>query len=113
MCQARPLRAPRASRHFDTDEMRIRTKMTVMDKSKTGLGWLLSTIVDCARMGSSSVRNRRSARTGRRPRKLDHCSSMCLPMSIDTDMAAIARSARQPSFWCGYKAHPYQNEGYG
>jgi hypothetical protein len=32
-------------------------------------------IADCVRTGSSSVRNRRSARTGRRPRKLWRYSS--------------------------------------
>jgi len=26
---------------------------------------------------------------------------------------AIARSARQPCFWYGWKAHPYQKHGYG
>ena len=46
----RPLRAARANRVFGTDEKRIGTKNTVMDKSKGGLGWLLYKIVDCARM---------------------------------------------------------------
>jgi hypothetical protein len=40
-----------------------------MDKSKGGLGLILFKIADCARMCFSSVRKRRSARTGRRPRK--------------------------------------------
>jgi hypothetical protein len=43
------LRAPRANRVFRADEKRIRTENTVMIKSKSGLGWLLSKIVDCAR----------------------------------------------------------------
>jgi len=64
----RLLRAPRANRIFGTDEKRIRTKNTVLDKSKDRAG-VLYKIVDCARMCFSSVNNRRSARTGRRPRK--------------------------------------------
>jgi hypothetical protein len=38
------LRATRANRVFGTDEKRIRTKNTVMDKSKDGLGLLLYNI---------------------------------------------------------------------
>jgi len=60
----------RANRVFRADENRIRAKNTVMNKSKSGLGWLLSKIVDCARMCFSSVRNRRSARTASRPRNI-------------------------------------------
>jgi hypothetical protein len=60
----------RANRVFCTDEKRIRTENTVLVKSNNGLGLLLSKIADCARTRFSSVRNRRSARTGRRPRKL-------------------------------------------
>jgi hypothetical protein len=52
-------------------------------------------IVDSARMRFSSVRYRRSARTGRRPRKSDHCSSMCRPTTTDADVAAGARYAHQ------------------
>jgi hypothetical protein len=48
----------------------IRTKNRVMNKSKGGLEWLLSEIVDCARMKNASVRNRRSARTAFRPRNI-------------------------------------------
>jgi len=44
------LRAPRANRDFRTDEKRIRTEITVMDKSKGGLGWLLYKIADWERM---------------------------------------------------------------
>jgi hypothetical protein len=62
------LRATRANPVFRADEKRIRTENTVMNKTKIGLGWLLSKIVDCARMWFSSVRNRRSARTASRPR---------------------------------------------
>ena len=40
------LRAARANRDFGTDEKRIRTKITVMDKSNSGLGLLLSKIAD-------------------------------------------------------------------
>jgi hypothetical protein len=38
------LRALRANRVFCTDEKRIRTENTVMDKNNKGLGLLLSTI---------------------------------------------------------------------
>jgi len=64
------LRAARANRVFGTDKKRIRAKNTVLDKSKDGLGLLLYKIVDCVRTGLSSVRNRRSARTVFRPRKI-------------------------------------------
>jgi hypothetical protein len=63
------LRAPRANHDFGTDEKHIRTKIMVIDKDKHGLGVFLSKIVDWTRMCFSSVSNRRSARTGRRPRK--------------------------------------------
>jgi hypothetical protein len=46
-----------------------------MDKNKGGLGLLLYKILDCARMYFSSVRNRGSARAGRRPRKKSRSSS--------------------------------------
>jgi len=65
------LRAARANRVFRADEKRIRTENAVMDKNKDSVG-VLCKIVDCARMRFLSVRNRRSARTGRRPRKPDH-----------------------------------------
>ena len=71
------MRAARANRVFRADEKRIRTENTVMDKSEDGLGLILFKIADCARMRFSSVRNRRSARTGRRPRKFkgNNCHS--------------------------------------
>jgi len=65
------LRAARATRVFNTE------------KSKGGLGLPFSKIVDCARIRFSSVRNRRSARTGRRPRKLKRHSSKYRPMSAE------------------------------
>jgi hypothetical protein len=92
------LRARARQPCFGTDEKRIRTKNTVMEKSKLGVGLLLSKIVDCVRMCFSSARNRRSARTGRRPRKLSHFSSMCGPKSIDSHVASIARS-RAPTMF--------------
>jgi hypothetical protein len=46
---AQPLRAPRANRGFGTDEKRIRTETTVLDKSKIGSGLSLSKTTDCAR----------------------------------------------------------------
>jgi hypothetical protein len=52
------LRALRANRVFHTDERRIRMENAVIDKSKGGSGWLLSKIVDGARMCFSSVRHR-------------------------------------------------------
>ena len=61
------LRAARANRGFGTDEKRIRTETTVLDKNKDSSGGLFK-IVDRVRMCFSSARNRRSARTGRRPR---------------------------------------------
>jgi len=63
------LRAPRANRVFGTDKKRIRTKNTVMNKSNGALGWLFLKIVDGVRICFSCARHRRSARTGRRPRK--------------------------------------------
>jgi hypothetical protein len=82
----------RANRVFRTDEKRIRTENTVMDKSKGGLGWLLPKIADGARMRFSSVRNRRSARTGRRPRKFERHSSKYRPTSANV----TERSLRAP-----------------
>jgi len=64
------LRAARANHVFCTDEKRIRTENAVVDKSKDGLGLSLYKIVDGVRTGLSSVRNRRSARTVFRPRKI-------------------------------------------
>jgi hypothetical protein len=61
------LRAARANRVFCTDEKRIRTENTVTVNGKNGVGFLYE-IADCARMCFSSVRNRRSARSGFRPR---------------------------------------------
>jgi hypothetical protein len=75
------LRAARANRIFRADD-------TVIGKSNDGLGLLLSKIADCAWMRFSSAHNRRSARTGRRPRKLWH---RCL-----TDPAASADDAGPP-----------------
>jgi hypothetical protein len=49
---------------------------TVIDKSKNGLGLSSYKIADWARMRFSSVPNQRSARTGRRPRKLTRSSSI-------------------------------------
>jgi hypothetical protein len=69
------LRAARANRDFCADEKRIRTEITVMDKSKDGLDLLLSKITNCARMCFSYVRNRRSARTVSRPRKKRHAAT--------------------------------------
>jgi hypothetical protein len=64
------LRAARANLLFCTDEKRIRTEKKVMNKGNNGLGLFLSKIADCARMCFSSARNRRSARTGSRPRNI-------------------------------------------
>jgi len=40
------LRAARANHVFCTDKERIRTENMVMDKNKSGLGWLLYKIAD-------------------------------------------------------------------
>jgi hypothetical protein len=48
----------RANPVFGADEKRIRTKNTVMDKSKGGLGLFLYKIADCAWMCFLSTRNR-------------------------------------------------------
>jgi len=56
-----------------------------MAKSKGGMRFSYQ-IVDCARIRFSSVCNRRSARTGRRPRKRYSRSSMC--SSTPADVAA-------------------------
>jgi hypothetical protein len=74
------LRAARANRVFCTDEKRIRTENTVFANTSHGVGFLHK-IADGARMCFSSVRNRRSARTGRRPRKPDGCSLSHAPAS--------------------------------
>jgi len=66
----------RANHVFCTDKKRIRAENVVTDKGQGGLGLLLSKIVDCARIRFSSVRNRRSVRTGRRPRKFWRRGSM-------------------------------------
>jgi len=63
------LRAARANRVFCTDEKRIRTENTVMDKNKDSAGVLFE-IADWARMCFSSVPDRRSARTAFRPRNI-------------------------------------------
>jgi hypothetical protein len=52
------LRAARANRVFGTDEKRIRTKNTVMDKSKSGFGVVLIQDRRWRADGFSSVRNR-------------------------------------------------------
>ena len=62
------------------------------NKSNNGLGLSLYKIADCVRMCFSSAPNRRSARTGRRPRKPDCCSSKYSPASADVG----ARSLRAP-----------------
>ncbi|MEK7435570.1 MAG: hypothetical protein AAB150_01650, partial [Pseudomonadota bacterium] len=69
------MRALRANRIFSTDEKHIRRENTVIDKAD--LGWLSSKIADRVRMCFSSARDRRSARTGRRPRKFCGSSPTC------------------------------------
>jgi len=62
------LRAARANRVFQTDEKRIRSENTVIDKGRFEVAFIQDRRLrtDGA---FSSVLNRRSARTGRRPRK--------------------------------------------
>jgi len=62
------LRAPTA---FSGRIKTIRPENAVMVNPKQGLR-VLYKIADCVRMCFSSARNRRSARTGRRPRKDSH-----------------------------------------
>jgi hypothetical protein len=97
---ARPLRALRANRVFGTDEKRIRTENTVIGKSKDGMRFLYK-IADCARIRFSSVCNRRSARTGRRPRKSRPPQRDRHANARRCRRATIARSARQPRFLYG------------
>jgi hypothetical protein len=60
-----------------------------MDKSNRGLGLLLYKIADCARICFSSARNRRSARTGRRPRKFERRSPMYPPAYADVGVPPL------------------------
>jgi hypothetical protein len=92
------LRAPRANRVFVTDEKRIRNKNTVMDRSKDGLGVFSSKIADCERTGSSSARKRRSARTGRRPRKFEYHSSTGLASTDCVDKRTLRAPRANPVF---------------
>ncbi|MBI5911220.1 MAG: hypothetical protein HY848_14870 [Betaproteobacteria bacterium] len=62
------LRAARANRDFGTDMKRIRTKITVMDKSNNGFGLLLSKIVDYVRTCFFIRAQSTTARTDFRPR---------------------------------------------
>jgi hypothetical protein len=65
-------RPTRANRVIRAHEKRIRTDNTFMEEDKDSAG-VLTKIVDNARMRFSSVSYRRSARTGRRPRKFGCC----------------------------------------
>ncbi|TSA14853.1 MAG: hypothetical protein D4R74_07565 [Betaproteobacteria bacterium] len=71
----RSLRAPRANRDFCTDKRHISTEIAVIVNIEQTVGFLYK-IGDRVRMCLSSVRDRQSVRTGRRPRKLNHRSSM-------------------------------------
>jgi hypothetical protein len=85
------LRAARANRVFCTDKKRPRRKRGL--GIKQGQCWFLYKIGDCARMALSSVRKRRSARTGFRPRDL-----------VMKAARRLARCARQPRLLHGQKA---------
>ena len=92
------LRAARANRVFCTDEKRIRTENTVIVNTKQGMG-VLYKIADCVRMCFSSARDRRSARTGRRPRKCDRdaryfSNSFLLSFTFDHSSASPGASLR-------------------
>jgi len=63
------LRAARANRGFRTDEKQMRAEATVTVNPEYRAGGLYK-IADCARTRSSSVRNRRPARTVSRPRNI-------------------------------------------
>jgi len=88
----------RANRVFCTDEKRIRTENTVTDKSNNGLGLVLYKIAGCARMCFSSVRGRRSARTGRRPRKFERHSSICPAASVNAGVRPLRAPRANPVF---------------
>jgi hypothetical protein len=68
------LRAARANHVFRADEKHIRPENTVIVNNKDSAGFLYK-IAYRARMRFSSVPDRRSARTGRRPRKFDRSNS--------------------------------------
>jgi hypothetical protein len=70
-----------------------------MNQSDGGLGWLLFKIGDCARMCLSSARNRRSARTGRRPRKFERYSSKYPPTSANVGKRPL-RAPRANHVFC-------------
>jgi hypothetical protein len=59
------------------------------------LGWLFYKILDSARMCFSSVRYRGSARTGRRPRKLNRFSLELAP--VTTEVCVPLLRARAPT----------------
>jgi hypothetical protein len=75
-----------------------------MDKKPGRLEWALSKIVDGARMCFSSGRHRRSARTGRRPRKLGRCSSK-YPVSSANVAKRTLRALRANRVFCADKKH--------
>jgi hypothetical protein len=62
------------------------------------LGLFSSKIADCARMCFSSAHNRRSARTGRRPRKRGRCSSSYPPTSAEVGDRALRAPRANPVF---------------
>jgi len=67
-------------------------------KTASAWGGLLYKIVDWVRMCFSSVPNRRSARTGRRPRKINHRSSMCSPAYADVGVRPLRAARANPVF---------------
>jgi hypothetical protein len=90
------LRAARANPVFCTDEKRIRTENTVMDKNRGGLDFIQDRRL-CTD-GFSSVRNRRSARTGRRPRKFCRRSSVYPPAYAYVGARALRAPRANPVF---------------
>ena len=112
VCQERALRALRANHVFGTDEKRIRTKNTVMNKGNCGVGLIFIQDRRLCADRSWFARNRRSARTGRRPRKRDHQSSKYFPLAGWVGEPRLRAGARQPRFLSGRKGHPNRKLSY-
>ena len=84
-------------------------KTRLWKKASTVLGWVLSKIADCVRMCFSSAHNRRSARTGRRPRKFERHSSMCSPTSTNIGARALRAPRANRVFYTDEKRIRIEN----
>jgi len=88
-------------------------KTPVIVNTKHGVG-VLSKIADCVRMCFSSARNRRSARTGRRPRKTGR-GSVNFPDAYGNCGDQPLRARRAPTVFSVRmeSASATENAGYG